>query len=93
MLKLIAKLSEHMRINNYVIELVNDRQLSYNLIYNLGLIELETLKIYIENNLANSFIRPSKFPARAPIFFNKKLDKSLQLCINYQGLKNLIIKN
>ncbi len=55
--------------------------------------ELETLKAYIKNNLASSFIRPSKSPARAPILFNKKPDGSLRLYIDYQGLNNLVIKN
>ncbi len=49
--------------------------------------------MYIKNNLANDFIRPSKSPTRAPIIFNKKPDKSLQLCVDYQDLNNLIIKN
>ena len=55
--------------------------------------ELETLKTYIKNNLANNFIRSFKFPAGVPIFFNKKLDDSLRLYIDYWGLNNLIIKN
>ena len=55
--------------------------------------ELEILKAYIENNLANSFIRPFKSPIGALILFDKKLDNSLRLCVNYQGLNNLIIKN
>ena len=55
--------------------------------------KLETLKAYIEKNLANSFIRPSKSSAGAPILFDKKLDGSLRLCIDYQGLNNLTIKN
>ena len=32
-------------------------------------------------------MRPSKSPAGAPIFFDRKLDKSLRLCVNYRGLK------
>ncbi len=55
--------------------------------------ELETLKAYIENNLANGFIRPSQSPAGALIFFDKKPDGSLRLCMDYQGLNNLTIKN
>ncbi len=55
--------------------------------------KLEILKAYIKNNLANDFIRPSNSPARAPILFDKKLDSSLRLCVDYQGLNNLIIKN
>ena len=38
--------------------------------------ELKMLKTYIKNNLTNSFIRPSKSPIGAFIFFDKKLDGS-----------------
>ena len=55
--------------------------------------ELEILKVYIENNLANGFIRPSKSPAKTSILFDKKLNGSLRLCVDYPGLNNLTIKN
>ncbi len=55
--------------------------------------ELETLKAYVENNLANSFIRPSKSPTKAPILFDKKLDGSLKSFVDCRGLNNLTIKN
>ncbi len=55
--------------------------------------ELETLKIYIESHLKTGFIQPSKSPAKALIFFNKKPDGSPHLCVDYQGLNNLTIKN
>ena len=55
--------------------------------------ELETLKAYIETNLANGLIRPSKSPAGAPILFDRKSDGSLRLCVDYRGLNNLTIKN
>ncbi len=48
---------------------------------------------YIKNNLANGFIRPSKSPTETLILFDKKPDGSLQLCVDYQGLNNLTIKN
>ena len=80
--KLAAKLSEH-GISNHAIELMDDRQPPYDLIYSLGPVELKTLKAYIKNNLANGFIRPSKFPAGTPILFDKKLDGSLRLCVDY----------
>ena len=91
--ELASELLEHTGINDHAIELVDDRQPPYGPIYSLGPVELETLKTYIETNLKNGFIRPSKSPAGAPIFFDKKLDGSLQLCVDYRGLNNLIIKN
>ena len=51
------------------------------------------LKTYIETNLANGFIRPSKSLAGAPILFIRKKDGSLWLCVDYWGLNNPIIKN
>ena len=91
--KLAAKLSEYTEINDYTIKLMNDWQSPYGPIYNLGPVELEILKAYIENNLASGFIRPSKSPVRAPILFDKKPDDSLRLYVDYQGLNNLTIKN
>ena len=91
--KLATKLPEHIRINNHIIKLRDDQQPPYGPIYNLKPVKLETLKVYIENYLANRFIRPSKSLARAPILFDKKLDDSLRLFVNYQGLNNLTIKN
>ena len=80
---LASKLPEHTGINNYAIELVEGQQPPYGPIYSLGPVELETLKAYIETNLANGFIRPSKSPAGAPILFDRKSDGSLRLCVDY----------
>ncbi len=91
--KLAAELPEHTGINDHAIELVDDWQPPYGPIYSLGPVELETLKAYIENNLASGFIWPSKSPARASILFDKKPDGSLRLCVDYQDLNNLTIKN
>ena len=88
-----AELFKHTGINDHPIDLVDDKQPPYGPIYSLGLVELETLKTYIETNLANGFIRPSQSPAGAPILFIKKKDGSLQLCVDYRGLNNLTIKN
>ena len=51
------------------------------------------LKAYIKTNLPNGFTRPSKSAAGAPILFNRESDSFLRLCVNYQGLNNLTIKN
>ena len=86
-------LSERTKFNEHAIDLEDAKQLPYGLIYSLGSIELETLKTFIETHLKTGYIRPSKSLASAPIFFDKKPDSSLRLCVDYQGLNNLTIKN
>ena len=76
-------LSEHTEINKYVIKLENGKQPPYGPIYRLNPMELETLKTYIETNLANGFIWPSKSLAGAPILFVRKPNSSFQLCVDY----------
>ena len=88
-----AELPEQTGINNHSINLLDDKQSSYGLIFSLGLIELEMLKTYIKTNLASSFIRPFKSLAGATILFVWKKNTSLHLYIDYQGFNNLIIKN
>ena len=87
------ELPEITGINKNPIELVGGKQPSYGPIYSLSLVELETLKTYIETYLKTGFIRPSKSLASAPILFNKKPEGSLRLCVDYRGLNNLTIKN
>ncbi len=91
--KLTTKLLKHTEINDHAIKLVDDQQPLYSPIYSLGPVELETLKVYIENNLVNGFIRPFKSPIEVSILLNKKPNGSLRLVVDYQGLNNLTIKN
>ena len=86
-------LSEQTGVNEYTIELEKGKQPLYGSIYSLEPIKYKTLKIYIETNLANSFIRTSKLPAGASILFIRMLDGSFYLYVNYWGLNNLMIKN
>ena len=80
---LASELPKHTGINDHAIELVKGQQPPYGPIYSLEPVELETLKAYIETNLANGFIRPSKSPAGAPILFDRKSNSSFRLCVNY----------
>ena len=86
-------LLECIELNEYIIDLEDNKQPSYGPIYNLDLVELETLKTYIKTYLKVGFIQPFKSLADTPILFDKKLDGSFCLYINYQGLNNLTIKN
>lgn len=38
-------------------------------------------------------IQPSKAPYGAPILFQMKQDGTLRLCVDYQGLNKVIVKN
>ena len=87
----IMQLPEYTGMNNHIIKLKKDKQPFFGPIYNLGPIELETLKTYIEINLANGFIYPSKSFTGALILFNQKPDVSFYLCVNYQDLNNFKI--
>ena len=91
--KNVAKLPENTGMNKHAIELEKSKQFIFEFIYSLRLVELETLKTYIKINLANSFIRLSKFPARALILFDRKPNRNFCLCMDYWNLNNLTIKN
>ena len=90
--KLVVELPEN-EISNHAIKQVDDQQPPYGLIYSLGLMGLEILKPYIENNLANGFVRPTKSPSKATIFFDKIPNSCLRLYVDDRGLNNLTIKN
>ena len=78
---------------NYIIDLLDEKQSSYDPIYSLNEVELNTLKDYIEINLTNDFIRPSTFSTRSLILFVKKPNEGLRLYINYRELNIITIKN
>ena len=88
-----AELPENIGMNEHAIKLGKGKQPPFGLIYSLCPVELETLKTYIETNLANSFIRPFKSLAGAPILFDLNPDRSFRLCVDYWGLNNITIKN
>ena len=64
-------LPEYTEINMHAVDLEEGKQPPYGPIYSLGLVKLETLNTYIEINLANGFICPSKSPTDTPILFDK----------------------
>ena len=65
----------------------------YGPIYRLTLTEVEALRKKVDKNLKQRFIQPLTLPARASILFVKKKDRGLQLCVDYQGLNQITVKN
>ena len=56
-------------------------------------VELQELKVQIQELLGKGFIRPSTSPWGAPVIFVKKKGKTLRLCIDYKQLNRVTIKN
>ena len=89
---LIRELRKNTNINKHAIELQDSKQPLYRPIYSLELMELKTLKTYIKIHLKIGLIWPFKSPAGASILC-EKLDESFYLCVDYQRLNDLTIKN
>ncbi len=87
------ELSENKGMNEHAIKLINGKQPLYGPIYAFSSVELKTLKVYIKTYLKTGFIWPFNSSVSAPIFFDKKPNKSFCICVDYRGLNNLTIKN
>ena len=61
--------------------------------HKMASVELQELKVQIQELLGKGFIRPSTSPWGPPILFAKKKDKTLRLCIDYRQLNRVTIKN
>lgn len=75
------------------IPLEEGKQPPWGPVYSLSETELGSLREYLDENLQKGFIRPSESPAGAPILFVKKKDGTLRLCVDYQGINKITIKN
>ena len=56
-------------------------------------VELQELRVQLQELLNKGFIRPSTSPWGAPVLFGKKKGKTLRLCIDYRQLNRVTIKN
>lgn len=61
--------------------------------YSLSPEERNSLDEWIQENLAKGYIRPSKSPLAAPVFFVKKKDGTLRLVQDYRKLNEVIKKD
>ena len=61
--------------------------------HKMALVELQELKVQIQQLLDKGFIRPSTSPWGASVLFANKKDKTLRLCEDYRQLNRVTIKN
>ena len=92
MSSLIRELPEHSPFD-HEIKLMDGKELIFKPIYQLSELESRTLREYLDENLKKGYICQSKSPARYPIIFVKKKDGSLWLCMDYQHLNLITIKD
>ena len=56
-------------------------------------VELQELRVQLQELLDKGFIRPSTSPWGGSVLFEKKKDKILRMCIDYRQLNRVTIKN
>jgi hypothetical protein len=88
----VDKLFEH-DFQNHAIETIESKSFSFESIYNLSIIELKTLREYLDEHLKKKFITSSHSSTKISILFVKKLSEDLRLCVDYRRLNAITIKN
>ena len=61
--------------------------------YRMAPVELQELRVQLQELQDKGFIRPSTSSWGAPVLFAKKKDETLRLCIDYRQLNRVTIKN
>ncbi len=78
---------------DHAIELKNDKQSSYESLYNLFNFELKTLRLYLDDALTRDIIKHSISSIEASVLFVLKKNEKLRLCVDYRSLNKIIRKN
>jgi hypothetical protein len=61
--------------------------------YQMNHEELKELKVQLEELFTKGYIKPSKSPYGAPVFFVHKKDGTLRMCMDYKAFNKVTMKN
>lgn len=78
---------------DHAIDLEDEKVPPYSKVYPMAPAEKAAMDEWINEQLAKGYIRESKSPAAAPVFFIKKKDGSLRLVVDYRKLNAITVKN
>jgi hypothetical protein len=81
------------KTNEFKIELQPNTTPIAKSLYRMTLVELAELKVQLKDLIDKGYILPSSSPWGYPTLFMKKKDKALCLCVDYQLLNAVTIKN
>ncbi|KAK3525890.1 hypothetical protein QTP70_010938 [Hemibagrus guttatus] len=74
------------------IDLIPGKPVPKGRIYSLTLPEEKAMEEYIQEALAQGYIRPSTSPAASSFFFLAKKDGGLRPCVDYRALNKITVK-
>lgn len=81
------------RSYDHEIKITSDKKLPFGRIYSMSRDELQTLRTWLDENLAKGFIRPSSSHITSPVLFVKKPGGGLRLCMDYRALNDISAKD
>ena len=81
------------RYVDHTIPLVEGGKLPFGRMYSISDNDLKELKLWIEENLAKSFIRASFSSAASPIIIVRRPRSAPRICVDYQALNDITVKD
>ena len=90
--KKVDKLPSH-RPYDHKIELLPNKKLEFDPLYEMFRDELLVLEKYLKKNLSKEFIKFSQFDCSFSVLFVKKFEKELRFCVDYRRLNAITKKN